>query len=177
MILPAPPVGAIELIFDKLDEVALELASHDKLFAAGVASIGEAAGYALVWEWGNVRQAQAGDETCQGVNPDGSTVWLSVQAPFGYISINEPLYWAIVEDVLADVKFMQTNAADMTAEFERAMSKIAKQIAPIIKAAAPKDSGALRDSIVAVDPGDSILDDDDAEIGAFVGSTEGRWQP
>jgi hypothetical protein len=177
MLVLAPPVGAIEIIFEKLDEVLLELESHDKLFAAGVASIGEAAGYALIWEWGNARQVQAGEETCQGTNPDGSTVWLSVQAPFGYISINEPLYWAIVQEVLSEVKFAQTDPAAMTAEFEKAMFKIAKLIAPIIRDAAPFASGALRDSITALAPGDSLLDDSTAEDGALVASTEGRWQP
>jgi hypothetical protein len=37
---------------DQLDFLFLELAEQDKLVEAGVASVGDAAAYALVWEWG-----------------------------------------------------------------------------------------------------------------------------
>lgn len=177
MLVLAPPVGAIEIALENLDEVLLELEGHDQMFFAGVASIGEAAGYALIWEWGNVRQLKDGPSTCQGVNPDGSTVWLSVQAPYGYISLNSPLYWAIVQEELTQVKFATTDPAEMSDEFSKAMSRIAKRIAPIIRDAAPMESGALRESITALDPEDSILTDEDEDEGAFVASTEGQWQP
>ena len=39
-------------LFDKLDEFLLEFEEQDQEVEAGVMSSGEAAAYALVWEWG-----------------------------------------------------------------------------------------------------------------------------
>ena len=172
----SPPIGAIEVILENLDEVLLELDAHDMTSFAGVASVGEPAGYALVWEFGSARVASLGDRTCIGTTPDGRSVILSVQAPFGYIAINEPLYWKIIEEELQGIDFAQTNAADLAKEFDRVMFRVAEKIVPIIAEAAPKDSGALADSITAVEPNDPVLD----EEGAFEGSTEGNvntWTP
>src|SRR3954471_15404856 len=97
-------------MFDKLDELLLELEEHDKEISAGVATVGEPAAYAEVWEWGNVRQTKKGPKTVLGINPDGEKVWLTIQAPFGYIRINENEFWQAVKDELAKVKFKSTTA-------------------------------------------------------------------
>lgn len=132
--------------------------------AAGVASVGDAAAYALVWEFGNVRQEQPGPKTVQGTNPDGKTVWLSTQAPFGYVRVNEPYFWQVIEERMARIDYDQHNAASLTKAFERAATDIAKAMARQIRDTVPVDSGALQDSIRVVSPGDSMLDElDDNE--------------
>lgn len=166
-----PPIGAIQVVLENLDEVLVELNQKDQVISSGVASIGEAAAYALVWEWGSARISEPGPNTCIGVNPDGSSVILSVQAPFGYISINEPLYWAILEAELKKIKFGNSSIEGLLDELQQAALRAAEEFVPILRSAAPKDSGALRDSIQVVDPGELSDSEDESTI------SEGKWRP
>jgi hypothetical protein len=129
----------------------------EKEIAGGVVSEGGAAAYALVWEHGNVRQTKPGPKTVLGTNPDGRMVWLSIQAPFGYIRIHEADYWDAAERVLSEVNWNQSSVSAMTRELQKAMRKFGKLCAPLIEEAAPEDSGDLKDSIKAVDSTDGIL--------------------
>lgn len=146
-------------LFDNLDVLFLEFQEQNKLYAAGVVSEGDAAAYALVWEWGNARQTQKGPKTTQGINPNGDRVWLSIQAPFGYVRINELYYWQIVNEEMDKVKFDGSDTGDISQALLACTKRIGKRIADVIKEAAPVDSGDLRRSIKAVDGDDSILDD------------------
>lgn len=139
----------------------LEFAEHDKEISVGVASVGPASAYALVWEWGNVRQTKKGPKTILGENPDGESVWLSIQAPHGYIKIRENLYWEIIKQELAKVEFRGTTPKEITAEMEAAGVKAMKRIVKVIADNAPVDSGQLSKSFVVVQPGDTSLDDQD----------------
>lgn len=144
--------------FDDVDSFMLEMEQHDKEISAGVAIVGDAADYALVWEWGNARQKKPGPKTVLGTNPDGEMVWLSIQAPFGYIRINEPFMDRIVEDVMSTLEFDKPSAREITEELEKGARKISKAIAQLLRDAAPKDSGLLSRSIVPVEPNDTLLD-------------------
>lgn len=166
-----PTVFATALI-DKLDEFMLEFAEHDQEISAGVASFGEAAAYAEVWEWGNIRQTKEGPKTVLGINPDGESVWLSVQAPVGYIAVNENLYWDILKNELGKVKFKSTDAKGITKELEDASVKAMKRIRKIIADAAPYDKGDLSESFQVVMPNSILLDDDDSERLLKVGMEE-----
>lgn len=156
-------------LFDKLDEFMLEFKEHDKEIFAGVASVGAAAAYAEVWEWGNVRQTKPGPKTVLGTNPDGESVWLTIQAPFGYIKINENAYWDALKQELGKVKFDSTNAAGITKELEAASIKAMKLCAQVIGDHAPVDSGALSKSFQVIEPGDSLLDDVDEDRTLIIG--------
>jgi hypothetical protein len=158
--MPAPTVYSTAVI-DKLDEFLLELAEHDQEITAGVAAVGDAAAYSEVWEWGNVRQTKQGPKTTLGVNPDGEKVWLSLQAPFGYIKVNENQYWDVLKDELGKVKFKSTTARGITQELEAAAKKAMKRVAEIIGDHAPVDTGALSKSFRVINPGDAMLDDAD----------------
>ncbi len=153
--------------FDKLDEFMLEFEQHDKEIASGVMVIGEAAAYAEVWEWGNRRQHKAGPRTVIGTNPKGEMVWLSSQAPFGWIRVNEDEMWDAVQSELRKAKFDQPNAAAMTAELEKRAYSAAKLVAKILSEHAPKLSGDLADSLVAILPSDIILDQEDDSSGVL----------
>lgn len=166
--MPAPTVYPTAL-FDKLDTFMLEFMEHDKEITAGVASYGEAAAYADVWEWGNVRQTKPGPKTVLGTNPDGEEVWLSIQAPFGYIKIHENDYWEILKIQLGKVKFKGTTAKEITEELEDASLKAMKLIAQVVGDNAPIDKGDLSKSFKAVKPGDILLDDDYDERTLYVG--------
>ena len=148
-------------VFDKLDEFLLEMSEHDKEIKCGVASYGPAAAHAEVWEWGNVRQEKQGPKTVRGMNPDGEEVWLSVQAPTGYIKINENHFWDALKDELSKVKFKGTTAKQITEELQAAGNKAAKRFIPYLEDSAPVDTGALSKSFKVVRDGDSLLDDSD----------------
>jgi len=145
-----------------------EEASAAGLVRGGVIVEGDAAAYALVWEWGNARQTKEGPKTVKGINPDGEQVWLSVQAPFGYIRINEPVYFQILERELGAIDFSEAiTAKEILAEMKKASAAAAELIAEIIREHAPVDSGDLRDSISPTDPDDPDLavDDEELELG------------
>ena len=142
----AVPTIYATAMFDHLDEFLLEMVEHDQEISAGVASMGDAAAYAEVWEWGNVRQSKPGPKTVLGTNPNGEQVWLSIQAPFGYVRINENQYWEVLKQELAKVQFKSTNARGITEELEAAAEEAMKIIAQIIGDHAPVDTGDLSKS-------------------------------
>lgn len=145
---------------------------HDKDITAGVASYGDAAAYAEVWEWGNVRQTKQGPKTVLGENPDGEQVWLSIQAPSGYIRVSEEVYWFILKQELGKVQFKGTTAKEITLELEAAAKKAMKRIAQVIGENAPVDKGDLSKSFKPVNPGDAMLDDDDMHRTLLIGGDE-----
>lgn len=150
----------------------LEALKGVKAVGVGVAVVGDAADYALVWEWGNTRQKKAGPRTVKGSNPNKKMVWLSSQAPFGYIRINEPFMHRIVDEVISDLDFDQPTASALSKVIEAGAKKISKAIAEIISNDAPLGSadfgdphpGLLKRSIVPVDPNDRSLSQETDEF-------------
>jgi hypothetical protein len=162
--MPQPTLPVPSIMFE-LDKFLLELEQHDKEIQAGVASKGEAAAHSLVWEFGNVRQAKKGPKTTKGVNPvTGEVVWMSIQAPHGYIRIGEKLYWEALRYEMSKVTFSGNTAKEITEELEACAVRVVKTIRKIIKQKAPKDSGALADSFEIVMPGDMLLDASESYI-------------
>lgn len=131
----------------------------------GVVSEGDAASYALVWEWGNSRQTKEGPKTVKGVNPDGEEVFLSVQAPFGYIAIHEPEFLNIIQTALGEADFSDANTAgDIVKEMKRVSAIAGERIAEMLRQVAPLDRGGLRESIEPADPDDPELAQTDVDI-------------
>ncbi len=150
-----------------------EQAAKEGPVRGGVVSEGDAASYALVWEWGNIRQTKEGPKTVKGINPDGEEVWLSVQAPFGYIRIHEPDFIKILQDKLGAIDFSDVvTAKQVRDEMKKASAAAAEMIAELIREVAPKDKGDLEQSIQAADPDDPDLavEDDDIELGESIAS-------
>lgn len=112
----------------------------------GAASVGEAAAYALVWEWGNTRQTKQGPRTVRGINPDGESVWLSSQAPMGYISLHEDEFLVAIGDEVSQVDFSD-GILKAVPDLLSAADRSSARIAYIISQNAPIDSGDLADSI------------------------------
>lgn len=154
-------IPAVEIDFSEAEETFLSELEDVGSMEVGVASVGEAASYALIWEFGNVRQTKKGPKTTLGVNRlTGEQVWLSIQAPTGYIRVNEDKYWRIIRDCLDEVELSGTTSQEIRAELEKAAYEIARQIADVIRETAPEDSGALKASILVLKPGDEMLDDE-----------------
>ena len=163
--LPYPTV-----LFDRLDQFLLEFEEQDKLVEAGVVSEGEGAAYALVWEWGNARQKQLGPKTTLGINPDGSSVFLSIQAPRGYIRVNTPLFQQAMDEETAKIEFSSETTGKIFDELNAAALRAAKRIAEIIKEHVPVDTGQLHDSIKVAKYGDPILDSDEDDNALVLGA-------
>lgn len=129
---------------------------------SGVGSFGDAAAYALVWEFGNMRQTKKGPKTTLGINlTTGEQVWLSIQAPTGYVRVNEEKYWAIIKKRLRDLTLSGTTKEEIREELEETAHLIAQDVAEVIREAAPEDKGGLKASILAISPGSDILYDDE----------------
>jgi hypothetical protein len=162
--MPQPTIPVPDIMFE-LDKFLLELEQHDKEIQAGVASVGEAAAYSLVWEFGNARQAKKGPKTVKGVNPEtGETVWLSIQAPHGYVRISENLYWEALRQEMSKITFSGNTAKEITKELEACAVRAMKTIRKIIAQHAPKDKGDLSKSFEVVMPGDTLLYEDENYI-------------
>jgi hypothetical protein len=145
---------ATTLNLDALKEFLNGLGSLDQTVEAGLMATGPAAAYAEVWEWGNARQEKQGPKTVLGVNPDGETVWLSTQAPMGYIAVHTDKYVAIVKAEVAK------SALDGDTGLKEVAHNAMVLIKEVVEENAPVDSGQLRDCFRVVDDGDPELDDD-----------------
>lgn len=142
-----------------------EQAAKDGPVRGGVVVEGDAAAYALVWEWGNVRQVKEGPKTVKGINPDGEEVWLSVQAPFGYIRIHEPDFLRILMEKLSAIDFSKASTGkQIRDEMKKASAASGEAIAELLREFAPRDKGDLREALQAADPDDPDLAVDNEEI-------------
>ena len=149
---------AITLDVDEVIQYLDTFRGLDHVVEAGLVATGPAAAYAEVWEWGNARQEKQGPRTVLGVNPDGDEVWLSTQAPMGYIAIHVDLYMQIV---MAELANMAMSGGEGTVEELKAVAKTAmEQIKTVVSEHAPVDSGQLRDCFQVIGDDDSSLDDD-----------------
>lgn len=149
---------AFTLEVDELTEFLGGFADLRHTVEAGLLATGPAAAYAEVWEWGNARQTKQGPKTVLGVNPDGETVWLSTQAPMGYIAVHTDKYLQIIIAELAKLALQggQGTVNELKVVARNAMEKIKE----VVSEHAPVDSGQLRDCFRVVDDDDPVLDDD-----------------
>ena len=160
-------VGMIEpgLNFGKMyeDLAALftEYSNIDEAQAVvGIMVEGPAAAYADVWEWGNARQTKKGPKTTRGINPDGSSVWLTITAPHGYIRTNIGKFWTIIDQEIGNVDFEQSSGRQIDKQIKKAARRIGERVASVIAKAAPYDTGDLSESIRAYTE-ISMVDDSD----------------
>lgn len=143
------------------DQVIQWLEKLSVVIETGVESVGPPSQYALVWEWGNSRQTKKGPKTTRGINPDGKRVWLTIQAPKGWIAINEQRIWEALAEEVGKIEFK--SPADITAEnlkqeLTEAYIRISERALELLQSTVPIDSGDLYDSLKVVPPNDEILE-------------------
>lgn len=142
-----------------------DLLSRVDIIEVGVASVGGPAAYAMVWEWGNVRQTKKGPKTVLGVNPDGSSVWLTIQAPRGWIAINQPLFWDAIDAEISKSELLDRDDPSATLEEAEKLSlAIGQRFKEILDVSVPIDSGALQESLTVIQQGDTLLDENDETV-------------
>jgi hypothetical protein len=159
---------AVSLDLDGLEEFLESLKDLDQVVESGLVASGPAAAYAEVWEWGNARQTKQGPKTVMGINPDGETVWLSTQAPMGYISIHSDAFIGIVQEEMT--KLALAGGEGTNEELRQVTVNAMNRIKEIVAEHAPVDTGQLRDCLTVVEDGDASLDDDPE------GSIESRFK-
>lgn len=148
----------IDVEFSMPKEMAEWFNQNARMVESGVQVVGDAAAYALVWEWGNTRQTKQGPRTVLGTNPAGDSVWLSSQAPRGWIALNEPEMWKVIEDKIKKIDFAGQDEFHVNLRLEELSQEISQAFMEILWKTAPVDSGDLSNSLEIVMPGDPILD-------------------
>lgn len=98
----------------------------------------------------------------------GERVWLTIQAPFGYVRVNEQEYWAIIKKNLASAKLSGSTREEVRKSLENVAFKIAQDMAEVIRKTVPVDTGYLQASIYPVEPGDPDLLEPDAFSGQIL---------
>jgi hypothetical protein len=155
---PSPDFGRL---YDGLADIFAEYANADEAsVSVGIFSEGEAAAYAMVWEWGNARQTKKGPKTTRGISPDGEEAWLTIQAPYGYIRVNILKYFEVIDQEMSKIDFSQ-GGNKINNQVKRATKRISDRIVKIIQDSVPVDSGALQESIVAYTEIDMFEDEDE----------------
>ena len=120
-----------------------------EMVEGGIVAEGDPSNYALVWEFGNQRQYKKGPKTVRGVNPLGKKAWLSSQASHGWISINEPLMWDVIDKRYETLDF---DSPDILKEIKRVAVDVLIDIYNILQNTVPMDSGDLSNSLEIVEP-------------------------
>jgi hypothetical protein len=112
----------------------------------------------LVWDMGYVhRTIKPGPKTLWSVNVLGEPKVLTITAPTGFIRINRNRYIGILRDEFAKADFAN-HPIEQWGELAKTMMRSAAQrCAAVVSTAAPIDTGELRASIVAAEPGDAAL--------------------
>jgi hypothetical protein len=141
-----------KIAFVKLDEFMSELEGIDKPIRGGVAVYGSAAAYALVWEFGALKNV--GPKTVMGAN--GRI--FSKQAPEGYVGIHQDDLFDIVVAELKNATIVGRTPSETKLRLEIISDNISQKWARLISDSAPADTGDLRAQIQYVESGDSILD-------------------
>lgn len=156
---PSPNLGKL---YDGLIDIFQEYANADEAeVQVGIFIEGPAAAYANVWEWGNIRQTKKGPKTVRGINPDGSSVWLTVQAPRGYIRVNILKYWTVIDQEMSKVNFGASSGSQIDKQIRQASINIGNKVAKIISETAPVDKGDLSSSVKAYASIGLVEDDED----------------
>ena len=153
----------VRLLYDDITFLFedLKAATPNIEVKAYITSEGPASAYALVWEFGNLRQTKQGPKTVLGVNPNGETVWLSSQAPTGYIRTLAPEFRRIIREELAqyqiylefgrNIGFEKRRSVKSqmlaTRRLEKVAERITNKMLRLLRRHVPVDTGDLKDSL------------------------------
>lgn len=142
------PISRPRMLFDEVQLFLDDLETMDLGVTIEITSEGPPAAYALVWEWGNARQTKEGPKTTLGINPNGERVWLTIQAPRGYIRVLTPMFNDIIKDEISKISF----TSKMRGKLTKAGKNIGNRMLKLLQDTVPVDTGELRDSLkVSVD--------------------------
>ena len=113
---------------------------------------------AMVWENGYVtRVIKPGPKTMWSVNWQGDPKVLTITAPTGFIHVNRSTYARILNAEFNNARFQDHAISEWPELVDTMMRNAAHQCAALVSESAPIDTGELRESIVAAEPGDVTL--------------------
>lgn len=153
-----------------IDQLADSLSSLPGRITAGVKVRGTVnAIKAHVWDTGYVtRTIKPGPKTLWSVNVFGDPKVLTITAPTGFIRIQRNEYLAILRNEFEKADFAHHRIADWNRLARQMMINTAQRCATIVADAAPYDTGELRDSISAAEPGDPALSTGGFDVANFL---------
>jgi hypothetical protein len=117
---------------------------------------------ALIWEWGSARMKQPGPKTLWSVNPAGKPAILTLTAPLGFIRVNQKQYVQIAKDEFSKTDWSKLSLNQYLAAVIDVAAAVSRRCASLISDTAPIDEGDLRAHIVPVQPGDPLLQKEEA---------------
>jgi hypothetical protein len=130
---------------------------------AGVKVSGEAASYALVWEWGRVG-IKPGPKTMYSTNPNGEERVLTITAPHGWIRVNRTRYEQLLKEKTQGLKLSTYPPEQWQGLLQQIVETAAEESMEIMRETAPEDTGLLKSSLEVVRGGDPILQDDESAL-------------
>jgi hypothetical protein len=150
------PSLRLSILFNPLKTTLSALNMHEAAISTMIVSRGPASAYALVWEYGNIRQTKKGPKTTLGVDPEtGARIWHTIQAPSGYVRIWKPTFRRIILEEINKVRFLRHGASgasgrELYQQLTEAWSRIGERMTERIKSTVPVDSGDLKGSITFI---------------------------
>lgn len=144
------PAAAPKVKVQNLEKFLVEFEDLKEPIAGGVAVYGPAAAYALVWEYGR-SDVNPGPKTLWSTNPLGQKRVMTKTAPHGYVAIHEDEMWPILVQELSKVSWDVKSGQELRIRLEVAIDNASQQIATIISASAPFDTGDLKAGIQYID--------------------------
>ena len=134
--------------FDELTSVA------DRTTSIGVTDA-KAAAYARTLEYGSVAGQRpwphAGERTVAAVDPEtGAQVIVSAQAPQGFVRVRAPEFLSKVREAVAGPANW-LDAGELDHHFDSALHSAAGKVLEEMRAAVPRDSGRLAQSLTILD--------------------------
>jgi hypothetical protein len=142
------------ITLDELDDRFEQLSSvADRSASIGVADA-QAAAYARVLEYGSVTGQRPwphpGERTVAAVDPEtGAQVVVSAQAPQGFIRLRAPEFMNQLRSAIA-APADWLDAESLNGHFAAAVQSITARALEEMRAAAPRDSGRLAQSLTIV---------------------------
>ena len=144
---------------DAFERAILEYMGTRPTIRVSLSITGPAAAYALVWEWGSARLDKPGPKTMWGINPDGESVILTKTAPYGYIRTNIPKFRQIIREEFDMVDWAAVSVRNLKKTVMGVLQAAGERCAEVIAAAAPYDTGQLKEAIlVAQSSPDETID-------------------
>ena len=147
------------LEFVGLDNLLSQLDKIPTLVQSGVKVDSAAAGYFYIWETGRIT-CQPGPKTMWSTSPvTGGQVVLTIQAPNGYIRLNQPEYIRIINEEFQAVPWSIIPLDRVEEVLNALMDRAADRCDILIGSIAPVDTGNLIFSIHPAHHDDPVVQD------------------
>jgi hypothetical protein len=150
------------LDIEGMEAVLESIARIPDTLQAGVKVTGDAVAYAIIWEEGRIT-CNPGPKTMWSTNAAGDRRVMTITAPHGFIRANKEKFDAILKEEIEALD-LGSDMGQWEEKMNGALKIAAQRCAEIISDAAPIDTGLLKASISAAEPGDELLSSSEGTV-------------